>query len=64
VKKPTVKQGQVLDSLRAGMPFDRAYRKAGLSESYENKCSFLERLISSGLVTLVPITVQEEMDLE
>jgi hypothetical protein len=52
---PTPKQLEVLQSMLAGDSFYVSYRKAGLSKSYENMTSFLERMIGKGLLKITPV---------
>lgn len=48
------KQQEVLDHMRTGSSFNKAYDYAGLSQYGHNRALFLQRMIASGLLVITP----------
>lgn len=46
------KRAQILSDIQRGIPFERAYRKAGLSDYGHNPAEYLLRLVRNGHVPL------------
>lgn len=54
------KQAEVISYMNAGMSFQKAYSKAGLSDYGVNDAIFLMRMMDSGLVLITPNTEYTE----